>query len=153
GGGGTLREGDLMEDEEVPLVDGVFEGALGSLALEMEALVDAIENDVFAFDGAVRFNTLKLKKLMNFFRSRKVGMMWSFGFLEVCKRTKIPFVCEDGLAIEWNSKDLTELFKGESDEFVLNHEGDKNEAEVISLKSDLTIKLQNKRGIIGSLIS
>ncbi|GJU59748.1 hypothetical protein Tco_1237514 [Tanacetum coccineum] len=31
-----------MEEEEVPLVDGVFEGALGALALEMEALVDAM---------------------------------------------------------------------------------------------------------------
>nr|GEV38126.1 putative ribonuclease H-like domain-containing protein [Tanacetum cinerariifolium] len=31
-----------MEEEEVPLVDGVFEGALGALALEMEALVDSI---------------------------------------------------------------------------------------------------------------
>ncbi|GKE78637.1 hypothetical protein Tco_1544757 [Tanacetum coccineum] len=32
-----------MEDEEVPLVDGVFKGALGSLGLEVEALVDAME--------------------------------------------------------------------------------------------------------------
>ncbi|GKC48430.1 hypothetical protein Tco_1066152 [Tanacetum coccineum] len=32
-----------MEDEEVSLVDGVLEGALGALALEMEALVDAME--------------------------------------------------------------------------------------------------------------
>ncbi|GKA16911.1 hypothetical protein Tco_0696748 [Tanacetum coccineum] len=32
-----------MEEEEVSLVDGVFEGALGALALEMEALVDAME--------------------------------------------------------------------------------------------------------------
>nr|GFA38086.1 hypothetical protein [Tanacetum cinerariifolium] len=38
-----------MEEEELPLVDGVFEGALGvlgdesgCLALEMEALVDAM---------------------------------------------------------------------------------------------------------------
>ncbi|GKB52353.1 hypothetical protein Tco_0903106 [Tanacetum coccineum] len=81
---------------------------------------------------------------MNFFRSRKVGMIWSFGFLGVCKRTKIPFVCEYGLAIEWNSEDLTELLEGKSDEFVLNHEGDKNDARVIFLKSDLTIKVQNK---------
>ncbi|GKC93972.1 hypothetical protein Tco_1159414 [Tanacetum coccineum] len=81
---------------------------------------------------------------MNFFRSRKVGMIRSFGFLGVCKRTKIPFVYEYGLAIEWNSKDLTELLEGESDEFILNHEGDNNDAEVISLKSDLTIKVQSK---------
>ncbi|GKE47906.1 hypothetical protein Tco_1479164, partial [Tanacetum coccineum] len=31
GGGGTLGGGDSMEDGEVPLVDGVFEGALGAL--------------------------------------------------------------------------------------------------------------------------
>ncbi|GKF28345.1 hypothetical protein Tco_0094687, partial [Tanacetum coccineum] len=72
--------------------------------------------------------------------SRKVGMIWSFGFLGVCKRTKIPFVCEYGLTIEWNSEDLTELLKGKCDEFVLNHEEDKNDSGVISLKSDLTIK-------------
>ncbi|GJW85584.1 hypothetical protein Tco_0158729 [Tanacetum coccineum] len=39
----TMTEGlGSMEEEEVPLVDGVFEGALGALALEMEALVDAM---------------------------------------------------------------------------------------------------------------
>ncbi|GKD68643.1 hypothetical protein Tco_1322733, partial [Tanacetum coccineum] len=33
-----------MEDEEVPLVDGVFKGALGALeGLEVEALVDVME--------------------------------------------------------------------------------------------------------------
>nr|GEW07705.1 hypothetical protein [Tanacetum cinerariifolium] len=36
-----------MEEEEVSLVDGVFEGALGALTLEIEALVDAIE----VYDG------------------------------------------------------------------------------------------------------
>ncbi|GJW48303.1 hypothetical protein Tco_0079949 [Tanacetum coccineum] len=102
------------------------------------------KNDVFVFDGAVRINTLKLKKLMNFFKSRKVGMIWSFGFLGVCKRTKIILVCEYDLAIEWNSEDLTELLEGKSDEFILNHERVKNDARVISLKSDLTIKVQNK---------
>ncbi|GKE76522.1 hypothetical protein Tco_1542642, partial [Tanacetum coccineum] len=39
--------GDLSlkatEDEEVVMVDGVFEGAFGALGLEVEALVDAIE--------------------------------------------------------------------------------------------------------------
>nr|GEY54420.1 hypothetical protein [Tanacetum cinerariifolium] len=35
-----------MEEEEVPLVDDVFEGALGALvALEMEALVDVMDVD------------------------------------------------------------------------------------------------------------
>ncbi|GJS08523.1 hypothetical protein Tco_0365319 [Tanacetum coccineum] len=74
-------------------------------------------------------------------RSRKVGMIWSFSFLGVCKRTKIPFVCEYGLAIEWNYEDLTKLLEGKSDEFILNHEGDKNDGRVIFLKSDLTIKV------------
>nr|GEY89958.1 hypothetical protein [Tanacetum cinerariifolium] len=98
------------------------------------------KSDLFAFDDAVRVNTLELKKLMNFFRSRKFGVIWSFGLLRVCKSTKIPFISEDGLAIEWNSKNLTELLKREreSDEFVLNHEGDKNDFGVISLKGDLT---------------
>nr|GEX14105.1 hypothetical protein [Tanacetum cinerariifolium] len=39
--------GDLsleeMEDEEVAMVDGVFEGAFGALGLEVKALVDVIE--------------------------------------------------------------------------------------------------------------
>ncbi|GKD17477.1 hypothetical protein Tco_1206635, partial [Tanacetum coccineum] len=34
-----------MEEQEVPLVDDVFEGALGALALEMKALVDAMVVD------------------------------------------------------------------------------------------------------------
>nr|GEW01921.1 hypothetical protein [Tanacetum cinerariifolium] len=42
GGEGTLGGGDV-EEEEVSLVNGVFEGAFGALALEMEALVDAME--------------------------------------------------------------------------------------------------------------
>ncbi|GJT30868.1 hypothetical protein Tco_0911143 [Tanacetum coccineum] len=66
GGGGTLGGGEIgefklelvdgdveevgdlcleaIDDEEVPLVDGVFEGAFGALGDEkVEALVDAIE--------------------------------------------------------------------------------------------------------------
>nr|GEX94801.1 hypothetical protein [Tanacetum cinerariifolium] len=42
-GEGTLGGEDSMEDEEVPLVNGVFKGALGALeALDMEAQVDAM---------------------------------------------------------------------------------------------------------------
>ncbi|GJX60111.1 hypothetical protein Tco_0291501 [Tanacetum coccineum] len=59
----------------------------------------------------VRVSALKLKKLMNFFKSR-----------------------EDYV-------DLTELLNRKSDEFILNHEGDKNDAGFILLKSDLTIKV------------
>ncbi|GKF59235.1 hypothetical protein Tco_0176021, partial [Tanacetum coccineum] len=47
---GVIGERSLIEDEEVSLVDGVLEGALGALgmkleiwALEIEALVEAIE--------------------------------------------------------------------------------------------------------------
>ncbi|GJV13860.1 hypothetical protein Tco_1355401 [Tanacetum coccineum] len=51
GGGGTLGGGGLaMEDKEVALVDGVFEGAFGALGDEwwcvgdeVKALVDAME--------------------------------------------------------------------------------------------------------------
>nr|GEV99650.1 hypothetical protein [Tanacetum cinerariifolium] len=89
----------------------------------------------------VRVNTLKLKKLINFFRSREVSMIWSFSVLGVCKSTKILVVCEYGLTSEWDYEDLTELLERESDEFVLNHEGDKNDAGVVSLMSDLTIKV------------
>ncbi|GJX42521.1 putative reverse transcriptase domain-containing protein [Tanacetum coccineum] len=81
---------------------------------------------------------------MNFLKSRKVSLIWSFDCLGVCKRPKIPFVCEYGLAIEWNYEDLNELLEGKSDEFVLNHEGDKNDARVIFLKSGLPIKVLNK---------
>nr|GEV26339.1 hypothetical protein [Tanacetum cinerariifolium] len=72
---------------------------------------------------------------------REVGMIWSFSVLGVFKSTKIPFVCEYGLTNEWDSKDLTKLLERGSDEFVLNHERDKNDDGVISLKSDLTIKV------------
>nr|GEU54907.1 hypothetical protein [Tanacetum cinerariifolium] len=68
GDGGTLRGGDSMEDEDVPLVDGVFEGALGALALEIEALVDAMEDlnaqlqeKVFA-NAALKNELRKLKE-------------------------------------------------------------------------------------------
>nr|GEW39529.1 hypothetical protein [Tanacetum cinerariifolium] len=95
-------------------------------------------------DNALWINTLELKKLMNFFRSRKFSVIWSIGLLRVCKSINILFVCEDGLAIEWNSKNLIELLQRESDEFVLNNEGDKNDSGVISLKCDLTIKVHNE---------
>ncbi|GJZ89246.1 hypothetical protein Tco_0661028 [Tanacetum coccineum] len=74
-------------------------------------------------------------------KSRDVGIIWSFSVLGVCNSTKIPFVCKYGLTSEWDSEDLTELLKRKSDEFVLNQEGDKNDAKVIFLKSDLTIKV------------
>nr|GEY83969.1 hypothetical protein [Tanacetum cinerariifolium] len=115
--------------------DKIFHDHFGVDGLVLE------QNDVFVFDFAIRVVTLKLKKLMNFFRSRKIGVMWSFSVLRVCKSTKILFVCEDSLAIEWNYENLTELLERKSDEFVLNHEGDKNDARVILLKSDLTIKV------------
>ncbi|GJW06923.1 hypothetical protein Tco_1569346 [Tanacetum coccineum] len=44
--GGGRNSWRSIEDEEVSLVDGVLEGALGALeALEMEALVDAMDVD------------------------------------------------------------------------------------------------------------
>nr|GEX01355.1 hypothetical protein [Tanacetum cinerariifolium] len=74
-----------MGDEEVAMVDGVFEGAFRALGLEMEALVDAMEelryvvgdgvlareatsssssslwseSDILAFDGAVQLNEIR----------------------------------------------------------------------------------------------
>ncbi|GJX59383.1 hypothetical protein Tco_0290773 [Tanacetum coccineum] len=99
GDGGTLGGGDVGE----------CNFGNGSSSGCHDGLWWLIENE--EDDEMVRVNTLKLKKLMNFFKSRK---------------------------------DLTELLEGESDEFILNHKGDTNDARVISLKSDMTIKVQNK---------
>ncbi|GJT14490.1 hypothetical protein Tco_0861532 [Tanacetum coccineum] len=155
-----------IKEEEVPLVDGVFEGALGALALEMEALVDAMVDfpkpvqafwvriaEASPFDVRIEDHHFVQKKWEHHIVgnrevreslgkwSGKVDMIWSFSVLGVCKSTKILFVCKYGLTSEWDSEDLTELLERESDEFVLNHEGDKNDAGFILLKSDLTIKV------------
>ncbi|GKA10806.1 hypothetical protein Tco_0690239 [Tanacetum coccineum] len=62
---------------------------------------------------------------------------------EVSPYVKIEEIDEflQDLTSEWDYEDLTKLLERECDEFVLNHEGDKNDARVISLKSDLTIKV------------
>nr|GEY61601.1 ribonuclease H-like domain-containing protein [Tanacetum cinerariifolium] len=125
-------------DEEVATVDGVFDGAFTALGFKMEALVDAMEvmieeddelenligceNDIFAFDDTIRLDAFQLKKSTNNVRSRKIGMIWSLGLLEECKRCEIIFVCEDGLTIIWNSENLTELCEWGSDKFMWNHE-------------------------------
>ncbi|GKB32357.1 hypothetical protein Tco_0871758 [Tanacetum coccineum] len=83
---------------------------------------DKSENDAFTFDGAVQIDTFNLKKSMNIVESRKIGVIWSLDFLGVCKRCKIPFICENGLTIVWNFENLTELCSRESDEFTLDHE-------------------------------
>nr|GEV98675.1 hypothetical protein [Tanacetum cinerariifolium] len=75
GGGGELGGGELgggdevsylgvysMEDEKVPLVNGVFEGALGALDLEIEALVDAMEF----------WATVSIKKVNNVVKLRAI---------------------------------------------------------------------------------
>ncbi|GKA83636.1 hypothetical protein Tco_0805231 [Tanacetum coccineum] len=107
-----------MEDEEVAMVDGVFEGAFGALG----------DKTWFGNESSSGCHG---------------GLWWLIMDEEEDEvvRTKIPFVCEDGLAIEWNSENLTELLERKSDEFVLKHEGDKNNSGGISLKSDLTIKV------------
>ncbi|GJR73350.1 hypothetical protein Tco_0085715 [Tanacetum coccineum] len=89
-----------MEEEEVSLVDGVFEGAFGALGLrEFRYVVgDGVlaqeapsssssspwrdedprsENDTLAFDGAVQIDTYNLKKSMDIVESRKIGVIWS----------------------------------------------------------------------------
>ncbi|GJV85840.1 hypothetical protein Tco_1525738 [Tanacetum coccineum] len=40
-------------------------------------------------------------------------MIWSLSLLGICKRCKVPFVCEDDLTIIWNSENLTELCERE----------------------------------------
>ncbi|GJV34531.1 hypothetical protein Tco_1394931 [Tanacetum coccineum] len=52
--------------------------------------------DVFVFDDAVRVNMLELKKLINFFRSRKIGVIWSIWSLESCPRDMIPLFMTPG---------------------------------------------------------
>ncbi|GJZ51156.1 hypothetical protein Tco_0605671 [Tanacetum coccineum] len=173
GGGGGEGDGVLnwtssgvigkrsIEDDKVPLVDDVFKGELGALGfrngsssgchgglwwlIENEQDDEVVERHIVVFERSEESlgNPRQEGVGVDDNRSRKAGMIWSFVFLGVCKRTKIPFVCEYGLTDEWDYEDLIELLEREreSDEFVLNHEGDKNDAGVISLKSDLTIKV------------
>nr|GEV15622.1 ribonuclease H-like domain-containing protein [Tanacetum cinerariifolium] len=88
---------------------------------------------------------------MNFFRSRKIGMIWSFSVLRVCKHTKIPFICEDDLAIEWNYENLTGLLERKSDEFVLNHEGDNNDTRVTAIEESKDLTSLSLDELIGNL--
>ncbi|GJW31543.1 hypothetical protein Tco_0051575 [Tanacetum coccineum] len=59
---------------------------------------DGLFHDHFRVDGFVS-------------ESGKVGMIWSFSVLGVCKSTKILFVCEYGLTSDWDYEDLTELLE------------------------------------------
>ncbi|GKB84934.1 hypothetical protein Tco_0957206, partial [Tanacetum coccineum] len=69
------------------------------------------ENDIFAFDSAVRLNALKLKNSTNFIRCRKLDMIWSFRILKDKKRCKIPFICEDGMTVVWNFENSAKFCK------------------------------------------
>nr|GEZ35578.1 hypothetical protein [Tanacetum cinerariifolium] len=124
-----------MEDEDVTMVDGVFEGAFGALGDKTWS-----ENDILAFDGTVQLDTFQLKKSTNIGRSRKIGIIWSFSLLEKFKRGKIPFICKDGMTIVGNFKNLAKLCERKSNEVVLNHERDEDVTGFFSLKSDLTVK-------------
>ncbi|GJZ98877.1 hypothetical protein Tco_0671330 [Tanacetum coccineum] len=66
GSGETLRGGDSIEDEEVSLVDGVLEGALGALGDESLSVGDGV------------FMSSWVKSTNNCFG----GMMLIFGLLE-----------------------------------------------------------------------
>ncbi|GJW72262.1 putative ribonuclease H-like domain-containing protein [Tanacetum coccineum] len=68
---------------------------------------------------------------MNVVRSRKIGAIWSLGFLRIFKRCKVPLVCKNGLTIVWNFEDLSELSESKSYESVLNHKRDDKIAIVI----------------------
>ncbi|GJV08288.1 hypothetical protein Tco_1345944 [Tanacetum coccineum] len=140
----SKRTEDELESDKSKKEESSEQKAKGSRKKSLDEHEEAEEDDEAKMKMHMEEVQDERKLPIDALLSRKVGIIRSFGFLGVCKRTKIPFVCEYGLAIEWNSEDLSELLEGESDEFVLNHEGDKNEAGVISLKSDLTIKVQNK---------
>ncbi|GJZ65558.1 hypothetical protein Tco_0622254 [Tanacetum coccineum] len=123
-----------MEDEEVPMVDGVFEGAFEVLGdktwfvnesssrchgglwwlimdEEDDEVVNLIrsESGILDFDGAIQLDTVQLKKSTDIVESRKIGMIWSLSLLGICKRCKISFIRENGLTIIWDSENLTEL--------------------------------------------
>nr|GEY39742.1 hypothetical protein [Tanacetum cinerariifolium] len=117
-----------MEEEEVPLVDGVFEGALG-------ALEDEEDGEASRFDIQREDHHFVQKK----WECRMVGNQ--------------EVVRDRVLAREAPLSSSSSPWERESDEFVLNHDGEKNDAIVISWKSNLTIKSRMKRRTIGSLIS
>ncbi|GJV67769.1 hypothetical protein Tco_1483278 [Tanacetum coccineum] len=102
------------------------------------------KSDGLTFNGTVYHDAFQFKKSTNIIRSRKVGGIWSIGFLRILKRCKIPFVCKNDLTVVRNFEDLTELSKSESYEFMLNHKGDEKIAIFIGLNRDLTIEVKNK---------
>ncbi|GKD75050.1 hypothetical protein Tco_1333332, partial [Tanacetum coccineum] len=100
-----------------------------------------IESDRLTFNGAVYHDTFQFKKLTNVVGSKKIGAIWSLGFLRIFKRCKVLFIGENGLTVVRDFKNLTELSKSKSDEFTLNHERDDKIAIVIGLYRDLTIEV------------
>nr|GEU35950.1 integrase, catalytic region, zinc finger, CCHC-type, peptidase aspartic, catalytic [Tanacetum cinerariifolium] len=61
-------------------------------------------------------------------------------------KEEVEKLLDEGMLVSLGNHLLVVMWmrERESDEFVLNHEGDKNNSEVSSLKGDLTIKVQNK---------
>ncbi|GKA10905.1 hypothetical protein Tco_0690338 [Tanacetum coccineum] len=88
----------------------------------------------------VYHDTFQFKKSTNIIRSRKVGGVWSLGFLRILKRFKVPLFGENGLTVVRNFEDLNKLSKSESYEFMLNHKRDDKIAIFIGLNRDLTIE-------------
>ncbi|GJS89772.1 hypothetical protein Tco_0772408 [Tanacetum coccineum] len=82
------------------------------------------KSDGLTLNGTVYHDTFQFKKSTNIVGSRKVGGVWSLGFLRILKRCKVPLVGENGLTVVRNFEDLTELSKSESYEFMLNHKRD-----------------------------
>nr|GEU83896.1 hypothetical protein [Tanacetum cinerariifolium] len=103
-----------MEEEEVSLVDDVFEDALGAL------------------DEDPRYDGRRLK--------RRSDMLFydHFGVDELVLEQV------DSRLVQRHSKCHCQERERESGKFILNHKGDKIDSGIISLKGDLTIKVQNK---------
>nr|GEW02589.1 hypothetical protein [Tanacetum cinerariifolium] len=88
GGGGTLGGGDNGEFR-YPLVKG-----------DDNRVSDFVYHDTFQF-----------KNSTNVIESRKIGAIWSLGFLRIFKRCKVPLVCKNGLTINNLLVDLKETIE------------------------------------------
>ncbi|GJU56613.1 MAK10-like protein [Tanacetum coccineum] len=130
-----------MEEEEVSLVDGVFEGAFGALALEMEALVDSIEQSglsleekiiiLFKRNGNVIFFIIECDEWMK--KRRNDGLCECHGRFEleyniIYERGTMAGVDVDTLTMEQylalsreNQAPAEDTFSGNKDEDAHDH--------------------------------
>ncbi|GKD20218.1 hypothetical protein Tco_1221921, partial [Tanacetum coccineum] len=100
---GDVEEvGDLslesMKDEEVAMVDGVFEGAFGALGFEMEALVDAMEVTLKSLSSCCKEDLLI---------PQRSQPNWGFGILGITFAWKLFFSDSDYAGASLDRKSTT----------------------------------------------